>query len=267
MEPTCLWHLDVGARSDVGPRRRENQDSGFVSDRMLLIADGVGGAPAGDVASSTVVANLAAGLSRIESCGEQRLRDQVSAANSVLHTTMQADQDVQGMATTLTGLVLCGGQAFVVHLGDSRAYRLRDGRLEQVTTDDSWVQMLIDEGLLAPEDAPRHPMRHLLLHSLSGSLADPGYVHVWPVDVRLGDRWVLTTDGLTDYLPEVVLATIVASTPDPRVAADALVDECFAASLDNITVLVADIAEGEPSGRGQYLGAAAADPLAPPRAG
>jgi len=78
---------------------------------------------------------------------------------------------------------------------------------------------------------------------------------------------VLTTDGLTDYLPEVVLATIVASTPDPRVAADALVDECFAASLDNITVLVADIAEGEPSGRGQYLGAAAADPLAPPRAG
>lgn len=267
MGPISLWHLDAGARSDVGPCRHDNQDSGFVSDQMLLIADGVGGAPAGDVASSTVVTRLATGLLHVRRWGERPLRDQVSAANTALRLAMQADQGVRGMATTLTGLVMCGAQAFVVHLGDSRAYRLRAGRLEQVTTDDSWVQMLIDGGLLAPQDAPRHPMRHLLLHSLSGGLADPGYVHVWPVDMELGDRWVLTTDGLTDYLPEGALATIAGSTPDPRQAADLLVDECFPAALDNITVLVADVAEGTPSGCGHYLGAAAADPLAPPRAG
>ena len=256
MNPPRPLHLRLGARSEVGPRRRNNQDSGYAGDRAALIADGVGGAPAGDLASATIVRTLPAQLPASGECTPARLREAVAITNAALRNLTDDDPDLQGMATTLTGLVLGVGHGFVVHVGDSRGYRLRDGQLEQVTTDQSWVQLLVEQQMISLDEARTHPMRNLLMHSLSGALRDPEGVHIIPVDLGPGDRWVLATDGLSDYLPADVLATLVASTAQPQDLAEVLVDACYQSSRDNISVVIADVAVGPATGAGRYIGAA-----------
>ncbi len=176
-----------------------------------------------------------------------------------LTSAISDDPELRGMATTLTGLVVSGEQGFLIHVGDSRAYRWRDGVLDLLTVDQSWVQMLIDEGMLDPADVRRHPMRNLLLHSLSGSLSDTDAVRITPVDLRLGDRWLVATDGLTSYLPHDVLADAMEDLDDAQEVADTLVEQCWPLSRDNITALVGDVTVGAPSGNGQFIGAADAD--------
>lgn len=249
--------LFFGARSDIGPRRRDNQDAGYAGDDLLLIADGVGGNPAGDLASALIVRTLAELLRPRTDSSESTLRDQVALANARLARTGREHPILKGMATTLTGLVLVPGGAYLLHVGDSRAYRWRDGLLEQVTTDQSWRQLLLSQGLVDVSAMRHHPMRNMLLHSLSGALSDPEAVQIHPVELHSGDRWLLATDGLTSYLPSEELDELTAELQNPQELSDALVQRCWPRSKDNISVVVGDVCPGRPTGRGRFIGSAA----------
>lgn len=256
MHAAHAYRLLAGACSDIGSRRADNQDSGFASDQLLLIADGVGGSPAGGLASATIVRALAVALAGLATPDEQSLRAQFIIANAELARLGRAEPEVRGMATTLTGLFVAGDQGYLLHIGDSRAYRLRDGELQQLTSDQSWVQMLLDEGMLDPADAPRHPMRNLLMHSLSGALSDPEAVRISAVDLRLGDRWLVASDGLTSYLPADLLAAQLGSGASAQEVADALVTASWTRSHDNISAVIGDVSAGKPDRQGFFVGAA-----------
>ena len=144
-----------------------------------------------------------------------------------------------------------------LHVGDSRAYRWRDGLLEQVTTDQSWRQLLLSQGLVDVSAMRHHPMRNMLLHSLSGALSDPEAVQIHRVELRSGDRWLLATDGLTSYLPSEELDELTAELQNPQELSDALVQRCWPRSKDNISVVVGDVCPGRPTGRGRFIGSAA----------
>lgn len=257
MDNPAALSFRVGARSEVGPRRADNQDSGFASDRVLLIADGVGGAPAGDVASALVVRTLAGALADPAEFDEADLFERVVLTNAQLARAGRRNPAVRGMATTMTGLALTNAGGYVAHIGDSRAYRWRDGNLTQITIDQSWIQMLLAEGLASPDEVRTHPMRNLLLHSLSGALGDPDALHLLPVEIRAGDRWLLTTDGLSSYLPGEIFAELVDRHEDPQELADQLVDQCWTRSRDNISVVVGVVGDAAPGDQAQFIGAAA----------
>lgn len=253
---TWAFHLLTGTRSDLGPRRSDNQDSGYASERLLLIADGVGGAPAGDFASALAVRSLAAAVETVELPNPAWLRDEIIRTNGLLAAAGRKDPSVRGMATTMTGLVLADDTAYLVHVGDSRAYRYRDGVLKQMSTDQSWVQMLLDEGMIDPAEAATHPMRNMLMHSLSGALRDPESVHITPVDLEVGDRWLLATDGLTSYLPLETIASQISSIANAQELAEVLVDLSWPRSLDNISVTIGDVTHSLPAQQGRFIGAA-----------
>lgn len=253
---TWAFHLLTGTRSDLGPRRSDNQDSGYASERLLLIADGVGGAPAGDFASALAVRSLAAAVETVELPNPAWLRDEIIRTNGLLAAAGRKDPSVRGMATTMTGLVLADDTAYLVHVGDSRAYRYRDGVLKQMSTDQSWVQMLLDEGMIDPAEAATHPMRNMLMHSLSGALRDPESVHITPVDLEVGDRWLLATDGLTSYLPLETIASQISSIANAQELAEILVDLSWPRSLDNISVTIGDVTHSLPAQQGRFIGAA-----------
>lgn len=246
----------MGARSDIGPRRKDNQDSGFAADHLAVVADGVAGGPAGGLASALAVRTLARSLADLTDCSEAVLRHLMARTNARLSLEVRGDPELRGMATTLTGLFVAADRGYVLHVGDSRAYRWRAGDLHQLTTDQSWIQMLLDEGQISPSEARQHPMRNMLLHSLSGSLADPEAVQIIPVDLRIGDRWLVATDGLTSYLPVEIMRGLIEEIDEPQELAEALVDRSWSRSRDNITVVVADVTAGEPGRRGRFIGAA-----------
>jgi protein phosphatase len=143
------------------------------------------------------------------------------------------------MGTTLTAVIFSGDRAALAHVGDSRAYLLRDGRLNQLTKDDTYVQMLVDQGLIRPEEAGSHPRRAVVTQALQGEPVSPSYVIVEPI---VGDRWLLCSDGLTTVVsPEQIEAELLAQ-PDPQLAAEGLVRLALeGGGPDNVTVIVADL--------------------------
>ncbi len=234
-----LLRLQAGAASDTGAHRRVNQDAAFTAPWGAAVADGVGGGPAGDLASAAFVHRLAAG--RLDALDADHLAVSVREANWDLRAHAQRDPALRGMATTFTGLFVSRwGRLLLAHTGDSRAYRLRDGVLTQQTRDDSYVQALVDRGLVAPEDAASHPRRNVITASLSGAEHD-GAVVLEP-DVRARDRWMLCTDGLSDYVPREAFAELVSQHARPEDAAAATVALALeAGTRDNVTVVVCDI--------------------------
>src|SRR5690606_896120 len=186
--------LRYAARSDRGLIRDRNQDSVYAGPRLLAVADGMGGMAGGDVASNIVIGVLAP-LDEDVSGGDlaDRLRQAVTAANQKLRATVDANPQMEGMGTTLTAMLFSGSKLGLVNVGDSRAYLLRDGELVQVTKDDTYVQMLVDEGRITPEEAGSHPQRSLLTRALDGRDVEPEYSIR---EVRAGDRYLLCSDGL-----------------------------------------------------------------------
>lgn len=256
MDNPAALGIRFGARSEIGPRRPNNQDSGFASEKVLLIADGVGGAPAGELASALVVRTLAGALSDPAGLDEAELYERVVLTNAQLSRAGRRNPRLRGMATTMTSLILTDRGGFIAHIGDSRAYRWRSGQLTQITIDQSWIQLLQAERPMTPDQIKRHPMRNLLLHSLSGALADPDALHLLPVDVLPGDRWLLTTDGLSSYLPMEIFENLVRNIEDPQNLADQLVDQAWPRSRDNISVVVGDICTGSSPADAVFIGAA-----------
>ena len=250
-----MLRFDYGAASHVGLVREHNEDAGFAGPYLQLVADGVGGAAAGEVASATttyVVTALAMG--RPDEDAASLLGEAVAAAHRELRRGTREDRARQGMATTLTALLARGDRVTLAHVGDSRAYLLRDRQLTRLSTDQTLVQLLVDRGDLAPAQVPTHPYRNVVLRSVNDE--EPVTPLLRDLDLVVGDRVLLCSDGLTDLVAEAEIVGALAL-PDPDDAADALVGLALdAGGRDNVTCLVADLRDGpEVNSVGRLLGA------------
>ncbi len=228
--------------SDVGRVRENNEDSGFAGPYLTLVADGVGGAAAGEVASATA-AYVTSASSMAEPRGDVRevLARAVRVTHEQLSTGTTLDPTRAGMGTTLTAVLTDGTSWGLVHVGDSRAYLLREGELSRLTRDHTFVQSLVDSGTLTPEEARHHPRRNVVLQVLdAGGAADPDLTLL---DVRTGDRLLLCSDGLTDLVDDDQVRDCL-GTGTPEEAADRLVSAALAAGgTDNVTCVVGDVVE------------------------
>jgi len=244
------------AVSHAGLVRSGNEDSGFLGPTCMLVADGVGGAAAGEVASATA-AYVVSGLALGDPQGDPvaMLQGGVRLAQEQIAVGVRRDPERTGMATTLTALATDGERFGLAHLGDSRGYVFREGRLARLTRDHTYVQHLVDEGTLSAEDVAAHPYRHVVLRSVNGTVAELG--DVAPVSLAVGDRVLLASDGLTDLVTEAQIESLVERHPDDA-AAEALLDAALAAGgRDNVTcLLVTVIAGSEGVAEGALVGAA-----------
>ena len=280
--------LRIASHSEVGLVRKMNQDSGYASPHLLVVADGMGGAAAGDLASAvaidvikrldtpdlltgttpaeptpapstpaesggaptapadgseqTVIVPSADGAAEQGPAGLNpllgRFAASVADANDRIADLVAADYALEGMGTTVTGAVFDGQRIGLVHIGDSRAYLLRGGRLERLTHDHSWVQSLVDDGKISADEAAYHPHRSLLLKVLNGQPAnDPDLT---TVELQAGDRLLFCSDGLCGLVDDPRIGELAAH-PDLEVAVTDLVDAALAAGgIDNITVILAE---------------------------
>ena len=230
----------VAAGSDIGHVREGNEDSYLVQAPLFAVADGMGGHRGGEVASRLAVETIEEMFAQREGT----LADQVREANRVVFETSLLDRSVAGMGTTLTGALLEGDRMRFAHVGDSRAYLLREGDLRLLTEDHTLVHRMVLEGELTEEEAEVHPHRSILTRAL-GTDADVE-VDELELQVRLGDRLLLCTDGLTGMLSEARIRDVLTETPDPQEAVDRLIGEANdAGGVDNITAIVIDLVEGE----------------------
>jgi PPM family protein phosphatase len=240
--------LRYAARSDRGLIRGNNQDSVYAGPRLLAVADGMGGHAAGDVASKVVIAALEH-LDDDTPSGDmlQALRQAVFEGSEHLREVIRESPQLEGMGTTLTAILFAGGRLALCHVGDSRAYLVRDGQLSQITHDDTFVQTLIDDGRITAEEANSHPQRSLLLRALNGQEVEPD---LSMREARDGDRYLLCSDGLSGVVSEETLAEALKD-PDPQSTADRLIELALrSGGPDNITVIVADVVE-DTGGRGR----------------
>lgn len=243
------------AVSHTGLVREGNEDSGFLSPACVLVADGVGGAAAGEVASATA-AYVVSALSSAEPHRDPvtLLRAGVQLAQEQVAAGVLDDPDRTGMATTLTAVVTDGERFGLAHVGDSRGYLFRDGRLARLTRDDTYVQRLVEEGTILEDEVPTHPWRNVVLRSINGTASQPSDVST--LDLGTGDRVLLASDGLTDLVPDTMVAELLARYDDDA-AAEALLDAALAAGgSDNVTCLLATVVEGpEVPTEGSFVGA------------
>ncbi|HUQ00710.1 MAG TPA: protein phosphatase 2C domain-containing protein [Aeromicrobium sp.] len=253
--------LRFTARTDVGLRRSSNQDSGYASPRLIAVADGMGGAAAGDLASATAL-NVVRTLDR--DMGDDPRADVLQVvrdANRRLGEIAAADPSVEGMGTTLEAMLWTGEHFVTAHIGDSRAYRLRDGELTQLSHDHTFVQSLVDEGKLTPPEARVHPHRSLLLRVLLGRADNEP--DIGQVDGQAGDRYLLCSDGLTDMVDDATIGATLAM-DDIDQAADRLIELALAGGgLDNVTVVIGELVDDDAGSAGaepQLVGAAAERP-------
>jgi PPM family protein phosphatase len=232
--------LRAVAATDQGLVRANNEDAVFVGARLLVVADGMGGLPAGELASDILVRALAV-VDDMPDTGEA-LQDLVAAletANERIEAAVADDDARDGMGSTVTALLLSGDRVAALNVGDSRCYLVRDGELAQLTRDDTYVQALVDQGVLTPDDARRHPQRALVTQAVQGGPFRPAGRMI---PVRAGDRFLLCSDGLTDYVPDEVIGATLRDNPDRRTCAAELVERTLdAGAPDNVTVIVADV--------------------------
>ncbi|MFC6007650.1 PP2C family protein-serine/threonine phosphatase [Angustibacter luteus] len=238
-----MWAV---GRTHPGLRRPSNEDSAFVGHRLALVADGMGGHDFGEVAS-TIATGAVVGLDDPNPGGEEprTLSAAVVAADEQLREAIARTPALRGMGTTMTALLVQDDEVTVAHVGDSRAYLLHDGELSQVTSDHTVVQLLVDRGILTPEQAVSHPRGNLITNALQG---EPEGVHVESVvrPAHPGDRYLLCSDGLSDVVadPAIREALLVS---DPDTALDRLVALALdAGAPDNITCVVVDLRADPP---------------------
>ena len=231
------------ARSDVGLLRKNNQDSGFAGQHLLVLADGMGGPAGGDIASSVVVAHLAPLDDDIVPPSRMMvsLTDALQAAHDELTERSAVDPDLRGLGSTCIALLRSGNKMAMVHIGDSRAYLLRDGKLTQVTTDHSFVQYLVDTGQITAEEALTHPKRNVIL-KVVGDTEGPILADETAREAVAGDRWLLCSDGLSGVVSAETISMVMSETKQLDECADLLVGLALQAGApDNVTVVMADV--------------------------
>jgi PPM family protein phosphatase len=223
-------------RTDTGRQRRGNEDAYFARSPLFAVADGVGGAQAGEVASQLAVEVLEKGLPEGAGSIEERLIARVAEANSRIAELAQADQRRAGMSTTLTLAYVGEEEVSVVHVGDSRLYRLRDGAFERLTDDHTLVDELVRSGKLTQQEAEQHPQRSIITRAL-GSEGIEADSRTWPA--RDGDVYLICSDGLTGMVDEARVGEVLATAPSLSAAARTLIDAANdAGGRDNITVVL-----------------------------
>ena len=224
-------------RTDTGRQRRVNEDAFHARAPLFIVADVMGGAQAGEVASGTAVEMIPGQIAPDGGSVEQRLADAVQAANARIHELSVSDDERAGMGTTLTAAWVGEKEVTLVHVGDSRCYRWRDGGLERLTDDHSLVEEMVRQGRLTPEEAAVHPQRSIITRALGPEgVVEPDTL---TVPARGGDLFLLCSDGLTSMIGEDEIADVLASTDDIEAAGRALVDRANeAGGKDNITVVL-----------------------------
>jgi serine/threonine protein phosphatase PrpC len=223
-------------RTDTGRQRRGNEDSSFARPPVFVVADGMGGAQAGEVASQIAVEVFEQGLPDAGS-PEERLVSRVREANKRIYERSQAEHERAGMGTTLTAVYLDDEQVTIAHVGDSRAYLFRDGQLKRLTQDHSLVGELVRRGKLTEEQAEEHPQRSIITRALGPEPVVE--VDTWVYPVRDGDILLLCSDGLTSMVPEARISGILAAADGIESAADRLIQDANdAGGRDNITVVL-----------------------------
>ncbi|MFJ4028790.1 PP2C family protein-serine/threonine phosphatase [Paenarthrobacter sp. NPDC089989] len=235
--------MRYAARSDVGRIRSKNDDSAYVGRHLAVVADGMGGHAGGDVASaSTVLDMIHLDHDDYPDGADTVLADEIQTANSLLSELVHQNPKLSGMGTTVTALLLEGRKLHFAHIGDSRAYRLRNKKFEQVSIDHTFVQRLIDEGRLRPEEAETHPHKNVLMRVLGDVDASPE-LDLDILDVEPGERWLLCSDGL-NYVAGHVVERKVREIKDLRECVETLVDLTLEAGApDNVTVVMLEIVE------------------------
>lgn len=241
------FSLDSRAHSEIGLVRNNNQDSAYVSSTMLLVADGMGGAAAGDLASSVAVSQLRQVDEKLRAAAQfpsaSALVDEAAAAlraaNDKLAELVVADHSLEGMGTTVCGGLFDGNQLALCHIGDSRGYLLRDGEMTQLTHDHSWVQSLVDEGKIRPEEAEHHPHRSLLLKVLNGQPTHSPDFQI--VGLQAGDRLLFCSDGLSGLVSNEHIAQLMKRPSLDDALARLIVAAHQGGGLDNISIVLADV--------------------------
>jgi protein phosphatase len=234
--------LKWGAFSDVGMVRQQNEDSFLAEETLFVVADGMGGHNAGEVASALAVTTLKAGA-RLGIDDAEVFRELVQQANSAIYTASLDDSTQSGMGTTVTALSIVEGEeprVLVANVGDSRAYLWRSGALSRLSVDHSYVQELVNEGIITPEAARVHPRRNIVTRALG--IDRSVMVDVFTHFVRTGDRIVLCSDGLVDEVADTEIAQVLGQHSDPQETAEALVMVANTnGGRDNTTVVVVDV--------------------------
>jgi PPM family protein phosphatase len=240
--------LRYAVRSDVGLLREGNEDSAYAGPHLLAVADGMGGYEAGEVASACVIQSVAP--LDAKPMPDSELIDAIASAVTIakqnLRGIVDADPAVGSMGTTLTAMLWSGETAAICHIGDSRAYLLRDGDLYQITRDHTFVQALIDQGRIRPNEAASHPQRSLLLRALDGRTdAEPD---LSLLTAEVGDRYLLCSDGLPVVVSDEAILQTLADISDPGQAVLELIEQAIrGGGPDNITCIVADVIDSDRS--------------------
>lgn len=249
--------LRFAARSEIGRVRRNNEDSGYASTNLLVVADGMGGHEAGELASAATVAAIvdAASASAVADEVLNSLANAVITSGEYIADVVAGNRELTGMGTTLTSLAVRGDRIAIAHVGDSRAYLYRDGELSQMTKDHTFVQSLVDAGEITKEEAAVHPRRNLMMRAIDG-------IHAVEVDLsvreaRIGDRFMLCSDGLCGVIDDDAIIAALESS-DIVNAVTQLIDSAMEhGGPDNITVVVADLTEDDFIADPVLIGAAA----------
>ena len=232
--------LNYAIGSDQGLVRGNNEDSAYAGPHLLILADGMGGHAAGEVASQLMVEHV----SQLDiDPGSDDMRSMLATAadeaNRSIARRIKKSPETDGMGTTLTTLLFNGTEFGLCHVGDSRGYRMRDGNLERITTDDTYVQSLVDRGELDPEDVSTHPQRSMILKAYNGRVVEPT---LKTLDARPGDRIMLCSDGLSDPVTDSTIETTLSSEGTPEGAVKQLIELALrSGGPDNVTVIVADV--------------------------
>ncbi|MEU0492858.1 Stp1/IreP family PP2C-type Ser/Thr phosphatase [Nocardiopsis sp. NPDC006139] len=254
--------LRYAAYSDVGCLREGNEDSGYAGQHLLAVADGMGGYAGGEVASSIAISSISRLDAEDHPADEmaEALQQAVEQANASLSRRIMEEPRLENMGTTLTAMLWSGPRVALIHIGDSRAYLLRGSRFEQITHDHTLVQTLVDEGKITEEEVATHPQRSLILRALDGkSPVDPD---ISISEAKVGDRYLLCSDGLSGVVSKKTIHETLATEPDLRSAAKKLIDLAIrGGGPDNITAVIADVIETDadregPTRAAQVVGAA-----------
>lgn len=240
-QPLFLYSTTV---SDVGTVRANNQDSSFAGEHLIAICDGMGGHAGGDTASSIAIRSLAH-IEQDDTGGDvevisRMMETSVMAAHDAIVGKAKRERKLAGMGTTVTAVALVAGYWVVAHIGDSRAYLLRDGHLSRITCDHSYVQHLIDTGRITPAEAKNHPQRNVVMRVLGDFDIDP-HPDISIRKAHPADRWLLCSDGLCGVLEDSTIEETMTALADQGECAQRLVQMALrAGSTDNVTAVIAD---------------------------
>jgi protein phosphatase len=235
--------LKSAAGTNVGLIRPQNEDSYHCKHPLYVVADGLGGHAAGEVASALVVDRLREVTVAEDASAEQAQQDLAEAvrdANRQIHRSATEDPEHAGMGTTVTAAICVSDRLGFAHVGDSRAYLFREGKLEQITEDHTPVQRAVRAGVISAEEALRHPSRHVLAQAVGLDIDID--VDTPVVEMQAGDRIVMCTDGLTDPVPDADMQRLLAGFDTPQAAVDGLIRAALnGGGPDNVTLIVIDV--------------------------